>query len=248
MSGLTRSYCTGEKIETRAGADPNTRIMFGHASVYNKRSKPIYGWFEEIMRPGCFDNALRSNEVTCSFWQHDERYLLATTVNQSLRMQSDNRGLYQETDLLGDTTDSRNMIAHLDAKRINAMSFAFRATRDGEKWSVVDKVEIREVFEVERLKDVSPVTFPAYDGTDLGIRADAGGILNWERFARLMLRAEHHLTMSKSDLDDLKEFRAVLEKIEQEVARNQEKGQETKPVLITAAEARSKFSNLFPNA
>lgn len=238
-----------EKVETRAGAGNVVRVMFGHASVYNTRSKPIGGVFEEIMRPGCFDAVLRSIEdgsakdVTCSYWQHEETQLLATTLNGSLRLESDKRGLYQETDLLGDTQLSKDMIAHLDAGRVNAMSFAFRAAKDGQKWYLDDnRMEVREVLQVTRLKDVSPVTHPAYLGTDLAIRSDVGKALKLDRLVRLIIRAENSLEMTRSELDELKDFRALLESYE---GGSGTKAEEQGPAPLTLAEAKVRYRNLF---
>ena len=48
------------------------------------------------------------------------------------------------------------------------MSFGFMV--EEEKWDTVDGVDVRELRRV-RLFDVSPVTFPAYPSTDVGVRA-----------------------------------------------------------------------------
>lgn len=243
-----RRYCA-EKIETRAAEAGKPRVMFGHASVYDKRSKPIGGVFEEIMRRGCFDNVLRSindgsaKDVTCSYWQHEETQLLATTLNGSLRLESDNTGLYQETDLLGDTQLSRDIIAHLDAGRINAMSFCFRASKDGQKWYLDNnRMEVREVLDVVRLKDVSPVTHPAYLGTDLAIRSEVGKALKLDRLVRLIIRAENGLEMSRSEYEEFKEFRALIESY---VGGKATKAEEQGPAPLTLAEAKVRYQNLF---
>lgn len=245
-----RRYCT-EKVEARAGEGNVQRVMFGHASVFNRRSKLIGGAFEEIIRPGAFTDVLRrmeesTDEVCCSFFQHDEKELLATTLNRSLRLQEDKIGLYQETDLLGDTTSSRNMIAHMDAKRVNAMSFAFRAPKDGQKWRLDDNgIEVREVFVASKLKDVSPVTHPAYNGTDLGIRSEAGKVLDFDTLARLIIRAENGLRMSKTELETMKEFRAALEKY----CEGKDEGeQDINPVPLSLAEAKRRYSDLLGSA
>ncbi len=250
MIEAERRYCT-EKIEARKGEGAVQRVMFGHASVFNRRSKLIGGAFEEIIRPGAFAEVLRSldgnkQEVCCSFFQHDEKELLATTLNRSLRLREDEYGLYQETDLLGDTTASRDMIAHLEAGRVNAMSFAFRSPKDGQKWSLDrDGRELREVFVANRLKDVSPVTHPAYNGTDLGIRSEAGKVLDFDTLARLIIRAENGLRMSKTELETMKEFRAALEKY---CTGSEEQGQDVNPVPLTLAEAKRRYSDLLDNA
>jgi phage head maturation protease len=48
------------------------------------------------------------------------------------------------------------------------MSFGFTVEKD--EWSTANGVDTRELIEV-RLFDVSPVTFPAYTQTDVGVRA-----------------------------------------------------------------------------
>jgi len=46
------------------------------------------------------------------------------------------------------------------------MSFAFRAVKD--RWTNDNGVELREVLEAQ-LFDVSPVTYPAYESTSIGV-------------------------------------------------------------------------------
>lgn len=247
MIEAERRYCT-EKIEARKGEGAVQRVMFGHASVFNRRSKLIGGVFEEVIRPGAFADVIRSSksggaDVTCSFFQHDEKLLLATTLNNSLRLEEDRQGLYQETDLLGDTTASRDMIAHLEAGRINAMSFAFRAPKDGQRWSLDNNgIEVREVYKVGRLKDVSPVTHPAYNGTDVGIRGEAGKLLDFNALARLVIRAENGLKMSKTELETLKEFRAALESY---CERSDDKPEEPGIVPLSISDAKARYKDLF---
>ncbi|MBJ9630999.1 HK97 family phage prohead protease, partial [Citrobacter freundii] len=55
---------------------------------------------------------------------------------------------------------------------INQSSFAFRVARDGEHWYEDDEgVVIREISKFSRLFDVSPVTYPAYQEADSGVRS-----------------------------------------------------------------------------
>lgn len=250
MIDIERRY-SYEPINLRMEQNGSVRVMYGHAAVFNKRSQAIGGIFEEVMHPGCFADCLRaidngSKEVTCSFFQHDESLLLASTINRSLRLKEDATGLYQETDLLGDTTASKDMIAHLEAKRVNAMSFAFRAAKDGQKWSLsADNIEVRDVFKVVKLKDVSPVTHPAYLGTDVAIRSDAGKALELETLARMIIRAENGLRMSTTELETFKEFRALLDKY---IPGNVEAPQDPNPAPLSLSEAKARYKNLFDRA
>ena len=55
---------------------------------------------------------------------------------------------------------------------INQSSFAFRVARDGESWYEDDEgIVIREITRISRLYDVSPVTYPAYQDADSGVRS-----------------------------------------------------------------------------
>lgn len=55
---------------------------------------------------------------------------------------------------------------------INQSSFAFLVARDGEHWYEDDEgVVIREISKFSRLFDVSPVTYPAYQEADSGVRS-----------------------------------------------------------------------------
>lgn len=55
---------------------------------------------------------------------------------------------------------------------INQSSFAFRVARDGEHWYEDDEgIVIREISRFSRLFDVSPVTYPAYQEADSGVRS-----------------------------------------------------------------------------
>ena len=55
---------------------------------------------------------------------------------------------------------------------INQSSFAFRVSHDGENWYQDDEgIVIREISKFSRLFDVSPVTYPAYQEADSGVRS-----------------------------------------------------------------------------
>jgi phage head maturation protease len=55
---------------------------------------------------------------------------------------------------------------------INQSLVCFRVARDGERWYEDEEgVVIREVNRFSRLFDVSPVTYPAYQEADSGVRS-----------------------------------------------------------------------------
>lgn len=235
----TRRFHKPSDLVCRAAKEKSkVRTMAGHAAVTGKRSSNL-GYFFEIMEPGCFKDALADPDLECySLFNHDESLLLGATANGELRMEEDKDGLYQETDLKGDTTDSANMIAHLDAGRITKMSFAFTIAPDGQEWDEdKDGLLIRTVTRVQRLYDVSPVTYPAYPQTDIGIRSAQ----EYNEIMGLLVRAENGLKLNREGLLAIKDFSARLEKIvngvEPEAAKPEPKG-------VTVDSLRRRFHNL----
>ena len=67
-----------------------------------------------------------------------------------------------------DTSWARDLQASIRRGDITQMSIGFIVEED--KWSTRDGMDVREIRKVQ-LFDVSPVTFPAYTATDVGVRA-----------------------------------------------------------------------------
>jgi phage head maturation protease len=66
---------------------------------------------------------------------------------------------------------------------VSQSSFAFRATK--EEWDETGDLPVRTVLECE-LFDVSPVTYPAYDDSEVGLRKVGEKILAEARSAGLV--------------------------------------------------------------
>lgn len=239
-----RRFCkTGVTLATRAkaAASDGTGTIVGHAAVFNTMSCDLGGW-KEMLAPGCFTDSLDRDDLECySLFNHDPNLVLGTTTNDSLRLKQDKTGLYQETDLDGSTTDSRNMEAHVRTGRISRMSFAFMvAPVDGDKWDVKDGGVIRTVQRVSLLADVSPVTYAAYDAANVGMRSIYS---SEETFIRaLLLRAEHNLALTKTDLDTLKSVHSRISA----VLKIENKSPEAAPARGKSLEEwQTRFNSLF---
>lgn len=246
MSAIrTRSLHRSPDLKLRAAkGESKVRVMEGHAAVFGVRSCNL-GWFFEIIERGAFTEALKDPDMECySLFNHEESRVLGVNTNGSLRMEEDKIGLYQETDLLGDTTDSSNMIAHLDAQRISKMSFAFTIAPDGQQWDEdKDGLLISTVTRAQRLYDVSPVTYPAYAATEVGLRSVPGmTATNINNMMAIMTRAENGLAVDKDQLAQLKAVRAEVEKL---ITRAEEKAEKPDPVGASIDELQKRFYRLF---
>jgi HK97 family phage prohead protease len=155
-------------IEIRKAGDKN--MLAGHAALYDSMSRDLGGFFETI-KPGAFARAIREKQDVKALWNHDSGVVLGRTTSGTLRIAEDARGLAIEIDLPNTTAaaDLRELIERGD---VDQMSFAFITRRDDWSERMVDNLMsvVRELQDVD-LYDVSPVTFPAYEETDIAVRS-----------------------------------------------------------------------------
>lgn len=160
--------CYSGEVRAEQQSDQPTRII-GYGSVFNSRSEPLLG-FREIIKPGAFDDVL-TNDVRGLF-NHDPNFILGRSAAGTLSLSVDERGL-QYNILAPDTQTIRDLvIAPMMRGDISQSSFAFQVARDGDDWYEDDEgIVIREISKFSRLYDVSPVTYPAYQDADSGVRS-----------------------------------------------------------------------------
>jgi len=144
------------------------RFIEGHAAVFDSWSETLGGIFpfKEKVRKGAFSQTIEKDDIRALF-NHDPNYVLGRNKAGTLELKEDERGLYVRI-IPPDTQAARDLITSIERGDINQMSFGFMV--EEEKWDTVDGVDVRELRRV-RLFDVSPVTFPAYPSTDVGVRA-----------------------------------------------------------------------------
>lgn len=147
-------------IEVRA----DSRTATGYAAVYNSIAD-IGGYFNEQIAPGAFDGTL-GGDIRALF-NHDTAHVLGRTIAGTLRLASDDRGLAVEIDM-PDTAMARDLTVSMTRGDISGMSFGFNVTK--QTWDESGPVILRTIEAVE-LFEVSIVTFPAYDATDVAVRS-----------------------------------------------------------------------------
>ena len=158
-----------EKREFRMeSAEYEGETIRGYAAVYNSDSEWMGGFYEQIAK-GAFDDVMDND--TRAYFNHDENLLLGRVSSGTLRLSSDERGLYYEVDL-PNTSYANDLVELMKRGDVNQSSFAFLIERD--RWEERDGKTYRIIEKVSRLLDVSPVSQPAYpDATsELMMRKD----------------------------------------------------------------------------
>lgn len=154
----------GVPAEIRAD-DEGVRVS-GYAAVFNEEAD-IGGMFREVIAPGAFAAAIERGDDVVFVVNHDG-LPLARTRSGTLKLEEDERGLRMETTLDAEDPDVKGIVPKMKRGDLDKMSFAFRARK--QEWDDTQDPPVRTIQEVE-LFDVSIVTTPAYEGTEIGLRS-----------------------------------------------------------------------------
>lgn len=154
---------SGSPVEIRAEGD--TIKVAGYAAVFNERAD-IGGYFFEVIEPGAFKDAIGRDDVV--FLVNHEGLPLARTRSGTLTLKEDDRGLYMETELDPKDPDVMAIVPKMKRGDLDKMSFRF--VPEQQEWDESGDIPVRTLKKM-RLEDVSIVTFPAYEGTEVGLRS-----------------------------------------------------------------------------
>lgn len=199
-----RSYSFKVRAEeTEAG-----NIITGRPIVYNSRTD--LGWFDEIIEPG----ALNNTDLT------DVRFLVnhdtskiplarsrRNNGNSTMQLTTDNDGLGIRVTLdTENNSEARALYSAVQRGDISGMSFMF-GIRD-EEWEDLDSDHpIRHIKDISTVVEVSAVTFPAYESTEINARSKEA--LENARSAVDTARQQSGQSLD-SDLELLKEKTKIL--------------------------------------
>lgn len=160
-------------IETRGDGKS---VLAGHAAVFYREGDAATEYqlgkdlVERIAR-NAFDEAIAGGDDARALLNHDPNHVLGRRSSGTLRLSVDERGLRYEVDL-PDTQAGRDVAELVKRGDITGSSFGFQVTK--QKFTRGGKHDVRTIESV-RLLDVSPVAFPAYEGTSAAMRSDDCG-------------------------------------------------------------------------
>jgi HK97 family phage prohead protease len=195
MSTLKRRHAALDSIVLKRADDSdegsNDDLKFeGHAAVF--REPTLIGsrqWgFVEWIEPGAFRDVLKDD---VRFLFNHDGMPMARTTNGSLTLSEDKAGLFTEA-TLAPISISRDLAVLVERGDVTQMSFAFymgeyvagtipekddEETDENARAAGITKLPkgiekfrgmpYMAITRMDRLFDVSPVTYPAYEGTDV---------------------------------------------------------------------------------
>lgn len=199
-----RSY----QFEVRAEENEAGHILTGRPIVYNSRTN--LGWFDEVIRQG----ALNGTDLT------DVRFLVnhdtskiplarsrRNNGNSTMQMSVDDMGLLLDRVNLDteNNAEAKALYSAVQRGDITGMSFMFSI--DGEEWENLESDHpTRYITKIGSVVEVSAVTFPAYEATEINARSREA--LDSARAA--LEKAKSEVDTSTSVLELLKEKTKLL--------------------------------------
>lgn len=196
-------------FEVRAEESEAGNIITGRPIVYNSRTD--LGWFDEIIEPG----ALNNTDLT------DVRFLVnhdtskiplarsrRNNGNSTMQLTTDNDGLGIRVTLdTENNSEARALYSAVQRGDISGMSFMF-GIRD-EEWENLDSDHpTRHIRDISTVVEVSAVTFPAYESTEINARSKEA--LDNARSAVETARQQGAPSVETDDLELLKEKAKIL--------------------------------------
>jgi HK97 family phage prohead protease len=161
---MTKEIRSFLPVELRAAEDGSVKVS-GYAAVFDQETN-IGDYFIEVIERGAFTDAIVRDDVV--FLINHEGLPLARTRSGTLQLSEDERGLKMDAMLDISDPDVMSIVPKMKRGDLDKMSFAFYP--ELQRWDESGDIPKRYIQKV-RLSDVSIVTTPAYDGTEIGLRS-----------------------------------------------------------------------------
>ncbi len=164
MEIKTREMYFRTDFQTRQEND--AKYIEGYFIRFNEETELWPGVFEEVS-PEAVVNSLKNNDIRCLF-NHDTSIVLGRTGNGTLELKADEKGVYGRVKINQNDKQAMDILARIERGDINACSFGFNIIK--EDIQNRDDGSVKFILREIDLKEVSPVTFPAYPTTSISAR------------------------------------------------------------------------------
>ncbi len=184
-------------------------VITGRPIVYDSRTD--IGLFDEVIAVGALD---KTNLKDVRFLvNHDvSKVPLARSrnnnANSTMQLIPDDKGMAIRVNLdVKNNSDARNLYSAIERGDISGMSFMF--TVDREEWSDLESEHpLRTIRSIADLVEVSAVTFPAYEDTEISVR-DKKALENAKLALESAKRSKEETLDSALELEKAK-FEAIM--------------------------------------
>lgn len=147
--------------------DKQPKTIEGYALLFNSPSKDL-GGFVEVIDPKALDGVDLSGVVMLN--QHDYSQPLASVKAGTLQLDTDDKGLHFTATLDDSVSYANDAYANVKSGNVDSMSFRFDIDDGGDEFTQDDQGNVtRTIKQVKDLFEVSTVTIPAYDDSNVQV-------------------------------------------------------------------------------
>ena len=165
-------------METRTAED-GAKIVEGYATTFNQPYQ-LWRYKEMTVNEQVDRNAFAETDMSDVIMQYDhEGRVFARIANGTMELESDEHGLRIRANL-GGTEIGRQLFEEIQGGYTNKMSFGFTVT--GEERKTTKDADghitvLRTITKIGKLFDVSAVSLPANDATEISARNVGDGLI-----------------------------------------------------------------------
>lgn len=181
-----RMYRYMNSFEVRVNENGSDEMIAeGYATTFNEPYE-LMQWddwdgyrvhFVEVIDPDAFKETDMSDVIMQ--YNHEGR-VFARTSNNTLLLNTDNHGLFVRANL-GGTEIGRGLYEEIKGGYTNRMSFGFTVSKESRTEDRDDENKVRTITRtitgIKKLWDVSAVSIPANDGTEISARSWCDGVI-----------------------------------------------------------------------
>ena len=166
------------EMETRKGEN-GEMVVEGYATTFNMPYR-LTGDEKVTVNEQVDRNAFRDTDMSDVIMQYDhEGRVFARVANGTLELEQDDHGLKIRANL-GGTEIGRQLFEEIDGGYTNKMSFGFTVTGQKTERKKAEDGHVtilRTITKVGKLFDVSAVSIPANDATEISSRTISDGLI-----------------------------------------------------------------------
>ena len=180
--------------------DDQSRIVEGYATRFNTPYQ-LYAWDGYEVNEQIDAHAFDDCDMPDTIMQYDHQgRVFARVSNKTLQLEVDQIGLKVTADL-GGTEEGRKLYEEIKGGYTTKMSFGFVVKTD-ERKSEYDHeynktVVLRTITAISKLYDVSAVSIPANDATEISARSFSDGVIREAKAERLKRAIKRNKLMAK---------------------------------------------------
>ena len=151
-----RIFNIENRFETK---EDGKELVTGYGSIFNSRSENLGGFYEYISPTAISKETIEKSDVRALI-NHDANLILARNTSGTLDLTVDEKGLKYSFQI-PETSYGKDLAINMKNGNLNQSSFAFTVADD--EWNTdEDGNDIRTITAIDRLYDISVVSYPAY--------------------------------------------------------------------------------------